>query len=344
MELAKERIQLDAECTEDEVEQEAALFQEAMSSVLDATAKKIRICASSKRWWNAKIKERRKTVGRERQRRRHSEEAARSKAELQKSIRQSTRRMWGDYLQNLTGAEVWRAARYANPRAGTTVEASTARDGKQAHTSLEKEEMLRHESFPPNDGNQYNKLPPAGSAHTCVTEQAVERALVSQSVKKAPGPNKLSFGAIRLLWKWDKESMVRLTRGAIRTGRHPAVWKQASGVVIRKPGKDDYTMLKAYRSISLLSCIGKVVEKVAAELLSEEAERRGQLSDGQFGSRNGRSAIDAAATMVDRTQAAWTNGNITGVLLMDIKAAFPSVANGRLVNLMKVKELDRDLV
>jgi len=58
-------------------------------------------------------------------------------------------------------------------------------------------------------------------------------------------------------------------------------------VVIRKPGKDDYTKLKAYRSISLLSCMGKVVEKVAAELLSEEAQRRGQLSDRQFGSRKG---------------------------------------------------------
>jgi len=44
-------------------------------------------------------------------------------------------------------------------------------------------------------------------------------------------------------------------------------------VVIHKPSKDNYTQLKAYRSISLLSCMGKVVKKVAAELLSEEAER-----------------------------------------------------------------------
>jgi len=121
MELAKERIQLDAECTEDEVEQEAAWCHEAMSSVLDATAKKIRICAMSKWWWNADIEERRGMVGRERSRRRHSEQAARAKSELQKSIQQSKRRMWGDYLQNLRGAKVWRAARYANPREGMTV-------------------------------------------------------------------------------------------------------------------------------------------------------------------------------------------------------------------------------
>jgi len=50
-------------------------------------------------------------------------------------------------------------------------------------------------------------------------------------------------------------------------------------VVIRKPGKDDYTQLKAYCFILLLSCMGKVVKKVVAELLSEEAEGRELLSD-----------------------------------------------------------------
>jgi len=114
--------------------------------------------------------------------------------------------------------------------------------------------------------------------------------------------------------------------------------------VIRKPGKDDYTQLKAYRSILLLSCMRKAVEKVVAQLLSEEAEIRGLLSDGQSGSRKGRSAIDAAAIMVDRAHAAWKNGHITGVLLMDIKAAFPSLTKGRLVNLMKVRQMDGDLI
>jgi len=112
--------------------------------------------------------------------------------------------------------------------------------------------------------------------------------LFPQSVKQAPGPDKLSFGAIRLLWKWDKERIVRRTRAAIRPARHPAVWEEGSDVVIGTPGKDDYTKLEAYPSISLRSGMGKVVEKVAVELLSEEAETRGLLSDGQFGSRKGR--------------------------------------------------------
>ena len=135
-----------------------------------------------------------------------------------------------------------------------------------------------------------------------------------------------------------------MTKAAIRTGRHPLVWKRASGVVICKPGKDDYTQLKANRSISLLSCMGKVVEKAVAELLSDVAKRRGRLSDGQFGSSRGRSAIDAAAIMVDRAHAAWRDGHIAGVLPLDIEAAFQSVAKGRLVNLMKVRQMDGDLI
>ena len=71
--LGKERAHLDTECTKDEVKQEAAWFQEAMNSSLDATAKKIRICAKSKRWWNADIKESRKAVGRKNRTTRNSE-------------------------------------------------------------------------------------------------------------------------------------------------------------------------------------------------------------------------------------------------------------------------------
>ena len=81
------------------------------------------------------------------------------------------------------------------------MDSTTVRQGKQAMTSLEKEEMLRSETFPPNDDDQYYELPPVRSAHIRVTVQAVERALFSLSVKNAPGLYKPCFGAIQLLWK-----------------------------------------------------------------------------------------------------------------------------------------------
>jgi len=243
-------------------------------------------------------------------------------------------------MQNLRGGEVWRAAKFTNPQAGATVEALTDREGKQANTIGKKEKMLRGKSFPLNDGDQYYKPPPAGQAHERISGFSVEQALFSQSVKKAPGPENLSFRAIRLLWKWNKMRIVGLTKAAVRTDRHPAIWKRASWVVIRKPGKEDYTKLNLYQTISLVSCMVKVVDKVVAELRSDVAKRRALLSDGQFGSRKKWSAIDAAAIMVDRAHAVWKKDNITGLLLTDIKVVFPSVPRGRLIHAIKAKKID----
>jgi len=79
--------------------------------------------------------------------------------------------MWNDYVKNLRGGEVWRAAKFTDPRAGATEEAPTDREGKQVNTIAAKEEMLRGESFPRNDGDQYYELPPAGQAHKRIAEQ-----------------------------------------------------------------------------------------------------------------------------------------------------------------------------
>jgi len=73
---------------------------------------------------------------------------------------------------------------------------------------------------------------------------------------------------------------VRLTKATVRMGHHPAVWKRASEVVIRKPRQKDYMQLKWYQTISLLSYMGKVFEKVVAERLSDEAKRTTLPSDG----------------------------------------------------------------
>jgi len=142
-------------------------------------------------------------------------------------------------------------ARYMKPGAGTTVEALPDRAGNKANTSLEKERFLWRESFPLNDNNQDSEHSALGSAHTCVTEQAVEGASYSQLVRKAPGSEELCCCTILLLRLWDQKRIMRQTKATIHMGRHPAVWKWATGVVIPKRGKDDYTQLKAYRSITV---------------------------------------------------------------------------------------------
>lgn len=94
----------------------------------------------------------------------------------------------------------------------------------------------------------------------------------------------------------------------------------------------------------MLSCTGQVVDKLFAETLSDDAERRALLSIGQFGSRKKRFAIYATAIMVDRAHSPWREDNITSVLLMDIKAGSPCMARWRLIQGMKTKQIDTDLI
>jgi hypothetical protein len=63
---------LGVESTGDEVESQAERCSDALSKVLDATAKKICICHCLKRQWNGEIKEKRSQLGREKRRRRRS--------------------------------------------------------------------------------------------------------------------------------------------------------------------------------------------------------------------------------------------------------------------------------
>jgi len=110
-----------------------------------------------------------------------------------------------------------------------------------------------------------------------------------QSVKKAPGPDRLVFKAIRLLWECDTPRIIGIVKTSFSLGIHPQASKEAKGLVIPKPNKPDYGVAKAYRVSTLLHCLGKVVEKVAANgkqrsvsvmgcymMDSLDAERKGQ--------------------------------------------------------------------
>jgi hypothetical protein len=56
-------------------------------------------------------------------------------------------------------------------------------------------------------------------------------------------------------------------------------------IILQKPGKPDYTKLKAFRPISLLPTISKGLEVVIAVRLSYLAEEHGLLPKNHFGVR-----------------------------------------------------------
>jgi len=89
----------------------------------------------------------------------------------------------------------------------------------------------------------------------------------------APGDDRISAG-IKVFWHWDPKRFVKMVRACIRLGHHPKLWKTAKGVVISKPGKPDYSKDRAYRVISLLDVVSKLVERTAAYLTVDRLEHK----------------------------------------------------------------------
>ena len=60
----------------------------------------------------------------------------------------------------------------------------------------------------------------------------------------------------------DPELFLSLLNKCPEMSYFPVSWKVAVVVVLRIPGKDDYTQPKSYRTIGLLSVLGKVLERM----------------------------------------------------------------------------------
>ena len=71
------------------------------------------------------------------------------------------------------------------------------------------------------------------------------------------------------------------------------MFKEADTIVLKKLGKADYTVPKAYRPIALLNTLGKVLEAVLARRLSDIAESNHLLPKEQMGARRNRSTETA---------------------------------------------------
>jgi len=308
----------------EELQKEAEWIQRNFVNHLNRCCKKVTVCARFKRWWNKEIAENRRILGSLKRARRRGEvtqqQVRKQRSNVRRIIRQSKTKMWQDFLSLAMKDQVWQALRYTKPGGQQTTKALKSMDGVVAESWEDKAELIKEEAFPkPLKGVERKAQEEGGEMWKKITDEDIQLALFDQSVKKAPGPDRLGFKAIRLLWEWDAPRIIAIVKMTFRLGIHPPVWKEARGVVIPKPNKPDYGVAKAYRVITLLNCLGKVVEKVAANAIAEECERRQLLHDGQFGCRKRRSAIDAVGSLMKRVEEAWGRGNTTAVLLTDVK-------------------------
>ena len=259
-----ERPILGQEATVEDLEDEIEYVQDTMRTFLDANVKRITICSRSKQWWSEEIQDKRKQLRcilRRKRTSRASQAAAKEARKSLRSIRRAMRLCWEEFLNKAYEEDMWKTSGYISPREAAAVPTIT-HQGETAATHEEKARMLAEISFPPPvpyEGGEGQPGPP-GQAFTLADNACVERAF-RRTTKKSPGPDGIGPLALRCLFlEWDTARVEALVRANIRLGVHPARWKLARGVIIPKPGNDDYSVAKACRRISLLNCLGEIVE------------------------------------------------------------------------------------
>jgi len=180
-----------------------------------------------------------------------------------------------------------------------------------------------------------------------IKDREVKDAIYQSSIKKAPGPDKVSFLIIQKAYQNLESRFNRLYRTLIRKGYHPRCWKIAKGVVLKKSGQHrDYTMPKAYRIVSLLNCLGKISEKILAKRLADLAESPDSdlLYHDQMGSRPKKSAIDSVLSLVHDIQMAKHRKKKSSTMFMDVKGAFDHVSVYQLLRICNRLGLPRPLI
>ena len=142
-----------------------------------------------------------------------------------------------------------------------------------------------------------------------VTKAEITHILKTTGAWKAPGPDLLPTGFLKACKAPLARLLAEIATACLRCGHYPIRFRAANVVVLRKPGKTvaQQQTAGAYRPISLLNAMGKVIEKAISSRIAAAAEAQGLLPETQMGNRPERSTDLVIKLVVDATHTAWRN-------------------------------------
>jgi hypothetical protein len=190
-------------------------------------------------------------------------------------MHETMKNSWDTFLINARGAEVFRAYGYNKQRQLGKLPSLLIAEGQPATSFAEKCNVFYRGLFPePPEAEpiDWNELRP--SMHyqwPKIKRSEVKYAIFKSSAKKTLGPDR------REAYATVSELFDYLYPVLMTNGYHPKCFKEATGVILKKPQAAkspyrNYALSKTYRVISLFNCLAKVMEKIVARRLVVIAE------------------------------------------------------------------------
>lgn len=152
-----------------------------------------------------------------------------------------------------------------------------------------------------------------------ISESEVIFAMKWLKTRKACGPDLMLKNGGTFLTK----SLTFLFKVSWVIGALPGDWKLANVLAIPKCVSP--TDCGSFRPIALLSCVGKLMEKVVGALIMYVAERKGWFSERQGGFRQGRSVDEQLLLLKHKVFETFARNQICVVVFLDISKAYDRV-------------------
>ena len=162
-----------------------------------------------------------------------------------------------------------------------------------------------------------------------VTNDELLAAAKSLKPKKAAGPDGIPNLVLRVAVLENPDMFRTTLQMCMDEAKFPNQWKLQKLVLLPKPGKP-LGDPSAYRPICLLDTIGKLLERIILNRLTEYTEHENGLSSMQFGFRKGRSTVDAIRMVIEAANKAKTQQkrgkHFCAVVTLDVKNALNSAS------------------
>ena len=257
-----------------------------------------------------------------------------AQAKLKGTVRAAKRKWADEYIEK---AQLWEVAAWRHGRKTSKVPSLRGPEGI-VHTHKEISDILSQRFFsqtPPQVNQDFADDPPPRPTRPMppVEKDLIESLLNKAATRSAPGQSGHTWTLLKWAWRADPERLGNLISACLKAGHHPRLWKEAIVCVIPKPNRADYTLAKNFRPISLLECLGKLLEKVVAKIIYSEMAKYALVPTTQFGGRNASSALDAGLTLLHDIQAAHKSKLKAGLLLFDIQGYFDNINHDRLTQI-----------
>ena len=151
----------------------------------------------------------------------------------------------------------------------------------------------------------------------------VESILKSLQLGKATGPDAINNRILRELASPLSLPLSDLFNYSLSTGKVPLIWKEANVTPIFK--KEDPSLVSNYRPISLLSAVGKVLEKVVHKHLFNYVRDHDILTAMQSGFIPGDSTANQLIDIYNTFCKSLDEGKEVRAVFCDISKAFDRV-------------------